>query len=155
MIIECKCKKYKFKIPDEEIIPPGRNLQCSICNEEWYQEFKINPGSTLNIREDNQKDLLKEMNPSKNKSKLSNKKKPKEKKEKKIIFINFNFNIFFLLIFIIYKLAFHYKDLIISSNLSLINFYESLEIITEILKANINFIKEITLEAIKNIQNKI
>lgn len=154
MIIECKCKKYKFKIPDEEIIPPGRTLQCSICNEEWYQEFKINPDNTLNIKEDNQKDLLKEMNPSKNKSKLSNKKKAKEKKEKRSYLLILTL-IFFLLIFIIYKLAFHYKDLVISSNPSLINFYESLEIITEILKANIHFIKEITLEAIKKIQNKI
>jgi len=154
MIIECKCKKYKFKIPDEEIIPPGRTLQCSICNEEWYQEFKINPDNTLNIKEDNQKDLLKEMNPSKNKSKLSNKKKAKEKKEKRSYLLILTM-IFFLLIFIIYKLAFHYKDLVISSNPSLINFYESLEIITEILKANISFIKEITLEAIKKIQNKI
>ena len=154
MIIECKCKKYKFKIPDEEIIPPGRTLQCSICNEEWYQEFKINPDNTPNIKEDNQKDLLKEMNPSKNKSKLSNKKKVKEKKEKRSYLLILTL-IFFLLIFIIYKLAFHYKDLVISSNPSLINFYESLEIITEILKANINFIKEITLEAIKKIQNKI
>jgi len=154
MIIECKCKKYKFKIPDEEIIPPGRTLQCSICNKEWYQEFKINPDNTLNIKEDNQKDLLKEMNPSKNKSKLSNKKKAKEKKEKRSYLLILTL-IFFLLIFIIYKLAFHYKDLVISSNPSLINFYESLEIITEILKANINFIKEITLEAIKKIQNKI
>lgn len=151
MIIECKCKKYKFKIPDEEIIQPGRTLQCSICNEEWYQEFKINPDNTLNIKEDNQKDLLKEMNPSKNKSKLSNKKKAKEKRSYLLILTL----IFFLLIFIIYKLAFHYKDLVISSNPSLINFYESLEIITEILKANINFIKEITFEAIKKIQNKI
>ena len=154
MIIECKCKKYKFKIPDEEIIPPGRTLQCSICNEEWYQEFKINPDNTLNIKKDNQKNLLKEMNPSKNKSKLSNKKKAKEKKEKRSYLLILTL-IFFLLIFIIYKLAFHYKDLVISSNPSLINFYESLEIITEILKANINFIKEITLEAIKKIQNKI
>ena len=154
MIIECKCKKYKFKIPDEEIIPPGRTLQCSICNEEWYQEFKINPDNTLNTKEDNQKDLLKEMNPSKNKSKLSNKKKAKEKKEKRSYLLILTL-IFFLLIFIIYKLAFNYKDLVISSNPSLINFYESLEIITEILKANISFIKEITLEAIKNIRNKI
>lgn len=154
MIIECKCKKYKFKIPDEEIILPGRTLQCSICNEEWYQEFKINPDNALNIKEDNQKDLLKEMSPSKHKSKLSNKKKAKEKKEKRSYLLILTL-IFFLLIFIIYKLALHYKDLIISSNPSLINFYESLEIITEILKANINFIKETTLEAIKKIQNKI
>ena len=153
MIIECKCKKYKFKIPDKEIIPPGRTLQCSICNEEWYQEFKINPDNTLNIKKDNQKDLLEEMNPSKNKSKLSNKKKAKEKRKRSYLLILTL--IFFLLIFIIYKLAFHYKDLVISSNPSLINFYESLEIITEILKANINFIKEVTLEAIKNIKNKI
>ena len=154
MIIECKCKKYKFKIPDEEIILPGRTLQCSICNEEWYQEFKINPGSTLNIKEDNQKDLLKEMNPSKNNSKLSNKKKPKEKKEKRSNLLILTL-IFFLLIFIIYKLAFHYKYLVISSNPSFINFYESLEIITEILKANISYVKEIILEATKKIQNKI
>lgn len=154
MIIECKCKKYKFNIPDEEIIPPGRTLQCSICNEEWYQEFKTNPGRNQNIKEDNQKDLLEEMNPSRNKFKLSNKKKPKEKKEKRSYLLILTL-IFFLLIFIIYKLAFNYKDLVISSNPSLINFYESLEIITEILKANISFIKEITLEAIKNIRNKI
>ena len=154
MIIECKCKKYKFNIPDEEIIPPGRALQCSICNEEWYQEFKTNPSRNQSIKEDNQKDLLEEMNPSRNKSKLSNKKKPKEKKEKRSYLLILTL-IFFLLIFIIYKLAFNYKDLVISSNPSLINFYESLEIITEILKANISFIKEITLEAIKNIQNKI
>ena len=154
MIIECKCKKYKFNIPDEEIIPPGRTLQCSICNEEWYQELKTNPGRNQNIKEDNQKDLLEEMNPSRNKSKLSNKEKPKEKKEKKSYLLILTL-IFFLLIFIIFKLVFHYKDLVISSNPSLVNFYESLEIITEILKANIIFIKEITLEAIKNIQNKI
>ena len=154
MIIECKCKKYKFNIPDEEIIPPGRTLQCSICNEEWYQKFKTNPGRNQNIKEDNQKDLLEEMNPSRNKSKLSNKEKPKEKKEKKSYLLILTL-IFFLLIFIIFKLVFHYKDLVISSNPSLVNFYESLEIITEILKANIIFIKEITLEAIKNIQNKI
>ena len=154
MIIECKCKKYKFKIPNEEIILPGRTLQCSICNEEWYEEFKTNPASNQKIKEDNQKDLLKEMNPPRNKSKLSNKKKPEEKKEKRSYLLILTL-IFFLLIFIIYKLAFHYKDLVISSNPSLINFYESLEIITEILKANINFIKEITLEAIKKIQNKI
>ena len=78
----------------------------------------------------------------------------KKKKEKRSYLLILTL-IFFLLIFIIYKLAFHYKDLVISSNPSLINFYESLEIITEILKANINFIKEITLEAIKKIQNKI
>ena len=154
MIIECKCKKYKFNIPDKEIIPPGRTLQCSICNEEWYQEFKTNLGRNQNIKKDNQKDLLEEMNPSRNKSKLSNKKKPKEKKEKRSYLLILTL-IFFLLIFIIYKLAFNYKDLVISSNPSLINFYESLEIITEILKANISFIKEITLEAIKNIRNKI
>ena len=154
MIIECKCKKYKFNIPGEEIIPPGRTLQCSICNEEWYQEFKTNPDRNQNIKGDNQKDLLEGMNPSINKFKLSNKKKPKEKKEKRSYLLILTL-IFFLLIFIIYKLAFHYKGLAISSNPSLINFYESLEIITEILKANISFIKEITLEDIKNIQNKI
>ena len=55
-----------------------------------------NKGNSLSQREivsnitksvDNQKDLLKEMNPSKNKSKLSNKKKAKEKKEKRYNFI--------------------------------------------------------------------
>ena len=86
MIIECKCKKYKFKIPDEEIIPPGRNLQCSICNEEWYQEFKINPGSTLDIKEDNQKDLLKEMNPLKINLNYQTKKNRKKKKKKDHIY---------------------------------------------------------------------
>ena len=39
MIIECKCQKYKFRIPDPEIVFPGRHVQCEICDAEWYQKF--------------------------------------------------------------------------------------------------------------------
>jgi len=154
MIIECKCKKYKFKIPDEEIIPPGRTLQCSMCNEEWYQEFQVKQKTTPSINEKKEKDLLNEMNPSKNQSGYINKKKSENKKEKKSHLLILTL-IFFFLIFISYKFAFHYKDQIISSNPDLKNFYESLEIITEILKVNLIFIEELILETVKNIQNKI
>ena len=58
-------------------------MQCSICNEEWYQEFKINSDNTPNIKEDNQKDLLKEMNPLKINLNYQTKKSEKEKKEKR------------------------------------------------------------------------
>jgi len=154
MIIECKCKKYKFKIPNEEIIPPGRTVQCSMCNEEWYQEFQVKQKTTSNINEKKENDLLNEMNPSKNQSGYINKKKSENKKEKKSHLLILTL-IFFFLIFISYKFAFHYKDQIISSNPDLKNFYESLEIITEILKVNLIFIEELILETVKNIQNKI
>ena len=154
MIIECKCKKYKFKIPDEEIIPPGRTVQCSMCNEEWYQEFQVKQKTTSNINEKKENDLLNEMNPSKNQGGHINKKKPGSKKEKKSHLLILTL-IFFFLVFISYKFALHYKDQIISSHPDLKNFYESLEIIIEILKVNLIFIQELILETIKNIQNKI
>ena len=39
MIIDCKCKKYKFKIPQQDITSIGRNVICEICKEEWFQPF--------------------------------------------------------------------------------------------------------------------
>jgi len=154
MIIECKCKKYKFKIPSDKIISPGRTLQCSICNEEWYQEFQVRSKTTSNTNEKKEKDLLNEMNPSRNQGGHINKKKSENKKEKKSNLLILTFA-FFLLIIISYKFALHYKDQVISSNPDLKNFYESLEIIVEILKVNLIFIEELILETIKNIQNKI
>jgi len=57
MIIDCKCKKYKFKIPQQDITSTGRNVICEICKEEWFQPFsdpknnlidKMNPSSIKN-----------------------------------------------------------------------------------------------------------
>ena len=38
MIIDCKCQKYKFDIPDEAISANGRVVKCGFCDEEWFQE---------------------------------------------------------------------------------------------------------------------
>ena len=59
MIIQCKCKKYKFKIPKDEIIVSGHNVKCEICNQEWSLKL-----DTIELK--NRKlDILQNINPSK------------------------------------------------------------------------------------------
>ena len=41
MIIECKCKKYKFKIPKNENLVTGNKVKCEICNDEWNINLNI------------------------------------------------------------------------------------------------------------------
>ena len=46
MIITCKCKKYEFEVNKNEIPKEGRDVQCGVCNEVWFQtpyKKKINP----------------------------------------------------------------------------------------------------------------
>ncbi len=37
MIITCKCGKYEFEVNKNEIPKEGRNVQCGVCNETWFQ----------------------------------------------------------------------------------------------------------------------
>ena len=37
MIITCKCGKYEFEVSKNEIPKEGRNVQCGVCNETWFQ----------------------------------------------------------------------------------------------------------------------
>ena len=37
MIIACKCGKYEFEVSKNEIPKEGRNVQCGVCNETWFQ----------------------------------------------------------------------------------------------------------------------
>ena len=42
MIIECKCKKYKFKIPKNENLVTGNKVKCEICDDEWNINLNTN-----------------------------------------------------------------------------------------------------------------
>ena len=37
MIITCKCGRYEFEVSKNEIPKEGRNVQCGVCNETWFQ----------------------------------------------------------------------------------------------------------------------
>lgn len=52
MIITCKCEKYEFEVGKNEIPKEGRNVQCGVCDETWFQtpyekKNKITPVSPL------------------------------------------------------------------------------------------------------------
>ena len=127
MIIDCKCKKYKFKIPQQDITSTGRNVICEICKEEWFQPFS-----------DPKNNLIDKMNPS------SIKNTSKEKLIKKERSLILPITLLFLIIFFLaFRITIAYKFYILSTYPSMINFYESLEILIEIIKANFNFLKEI------------
>lgn len=49
MIISCICGKYEFEVNKNDIPKEGRNVQCGICNETWFQtpyEKKVKLSST-------------------------------------------------------------------------------------------------------------
>ena len=37
MIVSCICGKYEFEVNKNDIPKEGRNVQCGICNETWFQ----------------------------------------------------------------------------------------------------------------------
>ncbi len=137
MIIECKCNKYKFKIPDKEIVLPGRNVQCEICSEEWYLEFSKDQKET-SIKSD--QDILYNISSSKTKKNINLKKKENNSSALRYTLI------FLILFFLFYQLIIHYKIEILSYNKNFNNFYESLEIVTEIVNAYFVFLKEFISE---------
>ena len=127
MIIDCKCKKYKFKIPQQDITSTGRNVICEICKEEWFQPFS-----------DPKNNLIDKMNPSS----INNTSKEKLIKKERSLILPITL-LFLIIIFLAYQIMITYKFYILSTYPSMINFYESLEILIEIIKANFNFLKEI------------
>ena len=127
MIIDCKCKKYKFKIPQQDITSTGRNVICEICKQEWFQPFS-----------DQKNNLIDKMNPSS----IKNISKEKLIKKERSLILPITL-LFLIIIFLAYQIMIAYKFNILSTYPSMINFYESLEILIEILKANFNFLKEI------------
>lgn len=127
MIIDCKCKKYKFKIPQQDITSTGRNVICEICKEEWFQPFS-----------DPKNNLIDKMNPSS----IKNTSKEKLIKKERSLILPITL-LFLIIIFLAYQIMIAYKFNILSTYPSMINFYESLEILIEIIKANFNFLKEI------------
>ena len=139
MIIECKCKKYKFKIPEDEIIVSNLNVKCEICNQEWTLGLDA-------IEPKNRKlDILQNINPSK--LNIGNKIKYK-KKDSKL----FKYTLIFLLIFfIIYKISINFQFEVIQKFPNAKNIYESLELVTEIIKSYIGFFKEILSEKFINL----
>ena len=127
MIIDCKCKKYKFKIPQQDITSTGRNVICEICKQEWFQSFT-----------DSKNNLIDKINPSS----IKNISKEKIIKNEKSLMLPITL-LFLIIIFLTYKIIISYKFYILSDYPSMINFYESLEILVEIIKANFYFLKEI------------
>ena len=127
MIIDCKCKKYKFKIPQQDITSTGRNVICEICKEEWFQLFS-----------DPKNNLIDKMNPPS----IKNTSKEKLIKKERSLILPITL-LFLIIIFLAYQIMIAYKFYILSTYPSMINFYESLEILIEIIKANFNFLKEI------------
>lgn len=139
MIIQCKCKKYKFKIPKDEIIVSGLNVKCEICNQEWSLKLDT-------IESKNRKlDILQNINPSK--LNIGNKIKYKNTDNKLLKYTL----IFLLIFFIIYKISINFQFEVIQKFPNTKNIYESLELVTEIIKSYIGFFKEILSEKFINL----
>ena len=139
MIIQCKCKKYKFKIPEDEIIVSGLNVKCEICNQEWSLKLDT-------IESKNRKlDILQNINPSK--LNIGNKIKYKNTDNKLLKYTL----IFLLVFFIIYKISINFQFEVIQKFPNAKNIYESLELVTEIIKSYIGFFKEILSEKFINL----
>ena len=139
MIIECKCKKYKFKIPKDEILVSGNNVKCGICNDEWSINLDISKSKSKNL------DILENINPSK--ANINFKIKD-NKSEIKSLFYTL---IFLTIFFIFYKFVINFKLDVLQKFPDLKNFYESLELVTEIIKSYISFFKELLSEQFINI----
>ena len=139
MIIQCKCKKYKFKIPKDEIIVSGLNVKCEICNQEWSLKLDT-------IESKNRKlDILQNINPSK--LNIGNKIKYKNADTKLLKYTL----IFLLVFFIIYKISINFQFEVIQKFPNAKNIYDSLELVTEIIKSYIGFFKEILSEKFINL----
>jgi len=139
MIIECKCKKYKFKIPKNEILVTGRKVICEICNDKWIINLNTTKSNNENL------DILENMNPSKVNVNLKIK---NNKNDTKLLLYTL---IFFVIFFIFYKLAFSFKLELLQKFPNLTNIYDSLEIVSEILKSYIKFFKELLSEQFVNL----
>ena len=139
MIIECKCKKYKFKIPKNENLVTGNKVKCEICDDEW----NINLNTTTSV--DESLDILENINPAKANINLKTK---DGKNDIKLLSYTL---IFFIIFFIFYILAINFKTEVLQKFPNLKNIYESLELVSEIVKSYIEFFKELLSEQFNNI----
>ena len=139
MIIECKCKKYKFKIPKNENLVTGNKVKCEICDDEW----NINLNTTTS--NDESLDILENINPAKANINL------KTKDSKNDIKLLTHTLIFFIIFFTFYILANNFKLEVLQKFPNLKNIYESLELVSEIVKSYIEFFKEFLSEQFDNL----
>ena len=139
MIIECKCKKYKFKIPKNENLVTGNKVKCEICNDEWNINLNITKSNNESL------DILENINPAKANINL------KTKDGKNDIKLFSYTLIFFIIFFIFYILAINFKTEVLQKFPNLKNIYESLELVSEILKSYIEFFKELLSEQFNNL----
>ena len=146
MIINCKCQKYQFDIPDNEISDQGRQVRCEFCNDEWFQE---NPNYNLEQKNNDEiEDVQKEI-PIPKLHKATNNPIKIDIRVKKN---NFSYSIigFIIFIFILYLGMLENKNLILSNYPSFKGFFESADIVNEIINQNIDWIKE----TIQNLLNE-
>ena len=139
MIIECKCKKYKFKIPKNENLVTGNRVKCEVCDDEWNINLSMTSSNNKSL------DILENINPAKANIHLKTK------------YINNDIKllsytlIFFTIFFIFYMLAINFKPEVLQKFPNLKNIYESLELVSEIVKSYIQFFKELLSEQFDNL----
>lgn len=139
MIINCKCKKYAFNIPDDSISNEGRIVQCGFCDEQWFHKNENNneeiSSSTFNLEIPIPHKNLKEVKKSTSKDKSS----------------NFYSIIFTSLLFISALFAgIHFnKDLILLNFPFLSGFFEASDIVKEIITQIINWATKLTQNLFK------
>ena len=139
MIIECKCKKYKFKIPKNENLVTGNKVKCEICDDEWNIDFNTTTSNDESL------DILENINPAKANINLKTK---DGKNDIKLLSYTL---IFFIIFFTFYILVNNFKLEVLQKFPNLKNTYESLELVSEIVKSYIGFFKEILSEQFDNI----
>ena len=139
MIIECKCKKYKFKIPKNENLVSGNKVKCEICDDEWNINLNITTSNNENL------DILENINPTKANINLKTK---DSKNDIKLLSYTL---IFFMIFFTFYILAINFKLEVLQKFPNLKNIYESLELVSEIVKSYIEFFKELLSEQFDNL----
>ena len=139
MIIECKCKKYKFKIPKNENLVTGNKVKCEICNDEWNINLNITTSNNKSL------DILENINPAKANINLKTKESNND-----IKLLSYTL-IFFTIFFIFYILAIKFKFQVLQIFPNFENIYESLELVSEIVKSYIEFLKELLSEQFNNL----
>ena len=139
MIIECKCKKYKFKIPKNKNLVTVDRVKCEICDDEWNIDLNTTTSNDESL------DILENINPAKANINLKTK---DGKNDIKLLSYTL---IFFIIFFTFYILANNFKLEVLQKFPNLKNIYESLELVSEIVKSYIGFFKEILSEQFDNI----
>lgn len=124
MIINCSFCNRTFNIPANEIGDDGRYVKCGFCESEWFQN---NVSADLPLPE-----------------KILEEKKLIVKKNKNSIFLKF---VIFLIILFIGLLS--NKNIILNKYPTLSGFFESADILKEIVTQNINWVKEIFQDLFK------